>query len=220
MNIRDDINGLQMTTGRLINFHPNADVFNLDLTVAGEIKDLLIKGDLAGDSVIRTSGPSGNMRAIKILGDLDGDLLSSGRIRNLFVGGSVNGTVTALGRKGQAVNSMFIGGGITEGGLNIQGNVGKFVSGSSLGLTGTDVIFQGNVKSIVINGDLFSNIKVNGSLGRLTVTRSVITGSTVEAGRINSLTIGQDLQAGAIIKAGRIGRQRIGGQLLGQIEIV
>jgi hypothetical protein len=219
VSIKDDINGLQMTTGRLVNFHPNADVFNLDLTVAGQIKDLLIKGDLGGSSVIRTAGPSGNMGTIKILGDVDGDILSSNRIKSLFIGGSMNGTVAALGRKGKAMNSLFIGGGITEGGLNIQGNVGKFVTGSSLGLTGTDVIFQGSVQSITINGDLFSNIKVNGSLGRLTVTRSIITGSTVEAAAIRSLLIGQDLQPGAIIRAGKIGRPRIGGQNLGQIII-
>jgi hypothetical protein len=220
INVRDNINGLQMTTGRLTEFHPNADVFNLDLTVAGQIRDLLIKGDLGGDSVIRTQGPSGNMFNIKILGDLDGDILSSGRLKNLFVGGNANGNIASLAKKGQAVNSLFIGGGITEGGVNIQGNVGKFTVGSSLGLTGTDVIFGGSVKSITVNGDLFSNLKVTGTLGKLTVTKSIITGSTVEAARINSLFIGQDLQAGAVVRAHKIGKQKVGGQLLGTIEIV
>jgi hypothetical protein len=220
VNVKDDINGLQITTGRLNSFRPNADVFNLDLTVAGQIKDLLIKGDLGGDSVIRTQGPSGNMGTMKILGDLNGDILSSGRIKSLFVGGKANGNIAALSRKGKSVSSLFIGGGITEGGINIQGNVGKFVSGSSLGLTGTDVIFGGNVQSITVNGDLFSNIKVTGSLGRLTVTKSIITGTTVEAGRIGSLLIGQDHQVGALVQAHKIGKQRINGQLLGQILIV
>ena len=218
--IRDDINGLRMTTGRLNNFRPNADAFNLDLTVAGQIKDLLIKGDLGGNSVIRTQGPSGRMGSIRINGNLDGDVLSSGRIKRLFIGGNVNGSVGSLARKGKALGELIIGGEVTEGGLAIQGNVGRFLTAGSLGLTGTDVIFQGSVGSITITGDLFSNLKVNGKLGKLSVGRSIVTGSTVEASQIGSLLIGQDLQAGAVVKAGKIGKQRIGGQLLGQILIV
>jgi hypothetical protein len=209
-----------MTTGRLDTFRPQGDVFALDLTVAGPIKDLFIKGNLGGNSTIRTQGPVGNMNNIRIAGSLDGDILSSGRIKNLYVGGNITGDITAVSRRGTALNNLFIGGTLTEGGLNIRGNVGKITVGSSLGITGTLLEVTGNLKSLTVKGDLFSSVRVGGILGRLTVGGSIITGATIEARRINGIRVAGDVQPGVIFRANRVRPPRVGGQMLGEIQIV
>jgi hypothetical protein len=221
LHVRDQINGLRMVTGRFGVFRPEGDAFNLDLTVAGQIKDLLIKGDLAENSVIRTSGSAGNMGNIRINGRLDGDILSSGKIKRLFVGEGINGNVVVAGaRKGKALGELILGGDIAEGGLNIQGNVGRIVTGGDFGRTGNNFFVQGKVGSITIGGSLFSNIRVGSTLGKLTVGGSIISGSTIEARRIGSVRVGQDVQSGVLFRATRAPRIVTGGQMLGQIEII
>ena len=218
--VRDQINGLTMTTGRLGNFRPQADVFNLDLTVSGPLKDLVIQGDLAEGSVIRTQGRSGTMGNIRILGSLDGDVLSSGSIRRLFVGESIRGNVGSTSRRGNAIGQLIIGGDIAEGGLNVQGNMGRIVLAGDLGPTGSDFRVSGKLGSLTVKGNLYSNVIVGSTLGRLNVGGSIITGSLIEARRINSVTVGGDVQPGVIFRSGRAPRIRTGGQMLGDVQIV
>jgi hypothetical protein len=219
--VRDQINGLTMTTGRMANFAPQGDVFNLDLTVAGPLKDLLIKGDLAEGSVIRTAGPSGRMGNIRINGRLDGDVISSRDIKRLFVGESISGNVgAAAARKGRALGQLIIGGDVAEGGLNIQGNIGRIIVAGDFGRTGVDFTVQGKLGSLTVKGNLFSNIRVGTILGKLTVGGSIMSGVLVEAQRINSVRVGGDVQPGVIFRSGRAPKIRTGGQMLGDVEIV
>jgi hypothetical protein len=218
LHVQDQINGLKMTTGKFGVFRPLGDVFNLDMTVSGPIRDLLITGDLAEGSIIRTQGRVGNMGNIRINGRLDGELIASGKIKRLFVGESLSGRVASLARKGNALGTLIIGGALSEGALNIEGNVGRVQFFGSVGRTGQDLIFAGNVKSLIISGDLFSNVRVGGRLGKLQVGGSIITGVTVDVGnRLGALIVGGDVQPGVIIQAQRVGRERITGQMLGQI---
>jgi hypothetical protein len=217
--VRDQINGLNMTTGRLNNFKPAGDVFNLDLTVAGPLKNLLIQGDLADGSVIRTQGRVGNMGDIKILGSLDGDILSSGKIKRLFVGQSVSGNVSARRGKGNAIGSLIIGGDISEGGFSIQGNMGKIVIESDFGRTGTDFTVTGKLGSLTVKGNLYSNVHVGSVLNKLTVGGSIITGVLVEAQQIKRVVVGQDVQPGVIFRSKKAPKITTGGQMLGQVQL-
>ena len=218
--VRGQINGLSMTTGRMGNFRPEGDVFNLDLTVAGPIKDLLIKGDLAEGSVIRTQGTSGRMGNVRILGRLDGDLLSSRGIKNLFVGESISGNVNASGNKKKAISQLFVGGGLAAGGLNVVGSIGKMTVGGNFGLTGTNFTVSGSIKSLTITGDLYSNITVGGALNRLTVNGSIITGSTIQARPVKRVQVGADVQSGVTFRSTKPPRIVTGGQMLGNIETI
>ena len=212
------INGLSVTTGRLGNFRPQGDVFNLELTVAGPLKELVIGGDLADGSVIRTQGSSGNMGNIRILGRLDGDILSSGRIKKLFVAESISGNVESNARRGNAVGQLLIGGDIAEGGLAIRGNMGRIVIGGDFGRTGTLFSVQGKLGSLTVRGNLFSNIRVGSTLGRLNVGGSIMSGVTIEAQRIGGVQVGGDVQPGVIFRATRPPKIRTGGQMLGTYE--
>jgi hypothetical protein len=217
--VRHQINGLTMTTGRLNNFKPAGDVFNLDLTVAGTLKNLVINGDLADGSVIRTQGRVGNMGDIKILGSLDGDILASGKIKRLFVGQSVAGNISSRAGKGNAVGQLIIGGDIAEGGLNIQGNMGRILISGNLGHTGSDFTVTGKLGSLTVRGDLYSNLHVGTTLGKLTVGGSIISGVLVEAQQIKSVNVGQDVQPGVIFRSHKPPKIKTGGQMLGQIEL-
>jgi hypothetical protein len=221
LSVRGDINGLRMTTGQLGSFRPTADVFNLDLTVAGTIKDLLIKGDLADGSVIRTQGPVGNMNNIRILGRLDGDVLASGKIKRLFVGENISGNISAArAGKGNAVGKLVIGGTIAEGGLNIQGNFGTFKVAGDFGVTGSNFSVTGKLGALKVGGNLFSSVHVGTTLGKLIVGGSIISGVTVEAQRIGSVRVGQDVQPEVTFRARKAPKIRTGGQMLGDVEIL
>ena len=217
LHVRDQINGLTMTTGKFGTFRPQGDVFNLDLTVSSQIKDLLINGDLADGSVIRTQGPNAKMGNIRINGRLDGDVLASGPIKRLFVGEAISGNVAARGKK-VAISQLIVGGPIAEGGLNIQGSIGKMIVIGSFGVTGSQFTVNGNIKSLTVTGDFFSDMRVDGSISKLQVGGSIITGATIDVGgRINVLIVNGDIQPGTIIRAASVRRERIRGQLLGQI---
>jgi hypothetical protein len=218
LHVRDQINGLRMTTGRFGIFRPQGDVYALDMTVAGQIKDMVINGDLANNSVIRTQGPVGNMGNIRINGNLDGDILASGRIKRLFVRESISGNVQSSARRGNAVNQLLIGGDIAEGGLAIRGNMGRIVIGGDFGRTGTLFSVEGKLGSLTVKGNLFSSIQVGSTLGRLNVGGSIITGVTVEAQRIGGVRVGGDVQPGVVFRANRPPKIRTGGQMLGTYE--
>ena len=220
LHVRDQINGLRMTTGTFGVFRPAGDVFNLDLTVSGPIRDLLINGDLAEGSVIRTQGRVGNMGNIRILGRLDGDVLASGRIKRLFVAESISGNISASGGRGNAVNQLILGGDIAEGGLNIQGSIGRLVLAGDFGRSGTDFIVTGKLGSLTVKGNLFSNVRVGTTLGRLNVGGSIMAGTIIEAQRINSVTVGGDVQPGVVFRSRNTPRIRTGGQMLGDIQTI
>ena len=120
------------------------------------------------------------MGDIKILGSLDGDILASGKIKRLFVGQSIAGNVSSRSGKGNAVGELIIGGDIAEGGLNIQGNMGRIVIAGNLGHTGSDFTVTGKLGSLTVKGDLYSNIHVGTTLGKLNVGGSIISGVLVE----------------------------------------
>jgi hypothetical protein len=223
---RDVINGLEMTAGRLLNFAPARDLFNTDLTVSGTIKNLVINGDLAGNSSIRTAGPVGNIQNLRILGNLDGSVSATGKIGKIIVGKNLNGEIAAFreqqgrGARSQAIGSIVIGGSVVEGGLRIQGNIGKMVVPGSLGRAGEDFVVTGSIKSLTVGGDLLSNVRVGNSIGKLSVGGSIFGTVLIEVQRkMSSLTVGGDVQSGAVVRTGLpLKKVRVGGQNQGVYE--
>ena len=159
------------------------------------------------------------MGNIKILGKLDGDILASGKIKSLFVGESVSGNISARSGKGNAVNKLFIGGAIAEGGFNILGSMGKINIAGDFGQTGTDFTVTGNLGTLSIGGNLFSNIHVGNKLSKLIVGKSIISGVTVEAQQIGSVKVGGDVQPGVLFKSKKAPKIKTGGQMLGDIQL-
>lgn len=200
------IDGLQVTTGRFKSFAPRSDVFNLDMTVAGPIKKLTINGDLAGNSVVRTSGDAGDMGKIQINGDLTGKVESSQKIKSLRVGGDFTGTVSAESDSKAAVGSVMVNGAFVGSSLLVKGSAGKIVVNGNLGNFGDTLTINGDVKQLQVNGDLRASVIVDGAIGKMTVAGSILSGGTspglrIESrgGRFDSLTVGGNIEQGVVI---------------------
>lgn len=200
-----DINGLAVTTGSLATFLPGNDVSNLDLVVSGLIRTIRINGDLVGGSTIRTLGFNGNIQSINIAGNFDGGISSSGTIGTIIIGGDMNGDLVVTGGDSRtlALGSLRLGGSLSDGSFDIQGNVGSIDVAGSLGdpdnLLIEDVLhISGNLNTLRVGTDRRVNgsslglrVFVDGNLNTLDVTGAIANTITV-AGNLRTLTINSD----------------------------
>jgi hypothetical protein len=224
LQVRDIINGLELTTGTIKSFNLKQDAFNLTINVAGRVKSINIQGSLANNSVIRTVGTGGQFDNVKIGGNLIGNIESSRAIKTITIGGDLTGNIT-VNAAGTALKTLKVGGAFLAGSLDIKGNVGTITSAGSLGSIGDKLTVDGNIGKIAVGGDLRSNIRVTGNLKTLAVKGSIVDGG-IEDGLvidvdniITSLQVGGDIQPGVFITANAVKKQKIGGQNLGEIEI-
>jgi hypothetical protein len=168
------INGLTLTTGRLTNFRPGADVSNLNLTVSGRISAIRIRGNLVGGSNIASVGPSAGINSLRVDGNFFGTLTSQGRIGTIDIAGNLgalnddgtpvldaNGNrqgvivinpATNLGG-GTALSRLRVGGSIVSGSLTLGRsdapvNIGTIEVAGSLGNVGETLTVNGNLNTL------------------------------------------------------------------------
>jgi hypothetical protein len=226
LEVRDIINGLEITTGTLKNFRLNRDAFALGINVSGRVRKIDIRGSLAGGSVIRTKGDGGSFDSVNVAGNLIGNINSSRAIKTINIGGDFTGNVSVQqSGKGLGIKSMKVGGSFIAGSLDVIGGIGTITTAGSLGALGDTLTVNGTIKKITVGGDLRSNVRVNGDLKSLFVRGSIVDGGLPNgllidiSGALNSLVVGGDIQSGVTINASRIGRQKIGGQNAGTVVI-
>lgn len=98
-------------------------------------------------------------------------------------------------------------------------------------MPGEQLTFNGSVKTIKIGGNLNANIIINvlggtgalassgGTLGKLMVGRSILSGTTTTiANTLGLLQVNGDDQAGSVVTAGLIKKQKIKGLIQGTIS--
>lgn len=226
LDVRDIINGLEITTGTIRSFRLDRDAFALGVNVTGRVRKIDIRGSLAGGSVIRTKGDGGSFDSVNVSGNLIGNINSSRAIKNITIGGDFTGNVSVNGaNKGLGIKTMKVGGTFIAGSLDVVGGIGNIQTAGSLGALGDTLTVNGSVKKIVVGGDLRSNLRVNGNLKLLFVRGSIVDGGLPNgllidvSGTLNSLVVGGDIQSGVTINAANIKRQKIGGQNAGTIVI-
>jgi len=194
------INGLQVTTGTLKNFHPGSDVLDTVITVSSKLSSLTINGSLANNSVIRTVGPNSTIGTIKIARNLDGRIETTGKVGTITIGGNLNGAlvINASGAKGSnALDRLILNGAVVTGSFQVTGNVGSIVALNSLGQVGDNITITGNLGSLTVGSNkrstanLAANLTVNGNLGTLTVTGR-IDGAIHVMGNLNKFTLTND----------------------------
>jgi hypothetical protein len=163
---------------------------------------------------------SGTVGTIQTADAINGLSLDANSLSKLVAGSDVS---NALFNVGSSIGSLTVGGGLL-GTADIEvsgldGSVGTISTRRSL--SAIINIQSGNLTSLKVGGDLGSkSIYVQGSLSKLTVAGSVVTGSHVLVRHtLKSLFIGGDLQANASITARAIVNQTIDGQILGTIAI-
>ena len=188
----DSVDGLEVTTGSLQFFKPGSDVSNLDMKVAGQIKDVRIRGDLLDNSSIFAQGPNGDIRKFRVDGTMDGDIHAEGRVGTIDVREDLSGSVTimATNEGREALKKMLLGGSLTSGTMNIRGSVGTINAADSLGdptMPREKLTIHGDVKSLLvgtsrgINGSTLDlDLTVLGTVSRFDVTGMVTGKVTVE----------------------------------------
>lgn len=176
------IDGLTVVTGLLKQFKPGADVSGLDLTVAGLIKSIQLKGNLVGDSQIRAVGINGSIGSVTVTGELEGSLFATNGIKTIKVGGNWVGDITANGTtivKGNTVNSITVGGNFV-GSMSIGGNVGTINVAGSLGQVGDTLYIDGSLKKLVVGNQKKTNVADVIAIGRTSITDLLIPEGTFD----------------------------------------
>jgi hypothetical protein len=219
---RSIINGLQVSTGRLNAFTPANDIFNLNMVIAGPIKKMNVNGTVGGSSVISAVGPNGSIGKLTIARDMVGDISATNSIKTVRIGGALSGKIKVIGtaRKGGSVGNVFIGGRMTNGGLDVNGDVGKVQLLGGLGNPGDMLHVTGTIQYLRVGGDLASSLQIDNSIKRLDVFGSILSGVTIQVNnQIGSLFVTGDVQAGATIRARQLKKLRVIGANNGTYQI-
>ncbi len=216
------INGLAVITGKLNAFRPASDVFNLKMTIAGPISNVNINGSLAGSSFINAIGSNGTIGTLNIANDLIGTIQATGRIQTINVGRNLSGNINILGgsRKGGGLGSLFFGGTLANGSLNINGDVGTITSGGSFGQLGDQLNINGSIQTLQVRGDLLANVHVSNTAKKIDIFGSILDGVTVSVDNtINALLVGGNTNAGALIEARVLKKLKVAGVNLATYRI-
>ena len=206
------IANLSVTTGKLGSFNPGADVAALNLTVAGRISSINIRGNLLGNTLdiagnpllgssIDATGSNGSIGSINITGNADGSVSASSSIGTFTVGGDMTGAITAGGLNVSAtantLSSLTLRGALT-GTIDVKGNVGGIQAYRDLGVVGDSLRVTGNLNSLrvgtnsAVNGSsLAMDVFVAGNLVSLDVTGKV-EGAIFVGGDFGALTVRSD----------------------------
>jgi hypothetical protein len=228
INVRGNIDGLEVTTGHLGAFTQRGSVSRLGISVTGAISSLVIHGnfgqlindpltnDLIPDSYIVASGAAGSIKSLTIDGDLNGNVSATNSIGRLTVGGNVGGSITAQGgTSGLTLGYLRVAGGMRDGSLVVDGNAGTIITNGGLGSSTGSLTVAGNLNSLSV-GALHSRkgsslelpLHVEGSVGSLTVFGR-IDGTVQIDGDLKTLKVTNDGTQSNIIN----GNMTIGGRL-------
>lgn len=207
------IAGMQVVTGRVQKFLPNGDVSGLDMEISGSIGRAVFNSSLNAGSMIFAKGANGHIGNIVIHGSMDGTIRAFTRIGSIVIDGSLTGLV-----KANTLGNLKLGGGMGDGSLEIDGNVGTIQTAGDLGAAGNTLTINGTLKALKVGGNLNANVTTGGNTGLVQVGGSVISNTTVTVnGVLNTLKVSHDIQVGAVVKAHLIKKRIIGGQLLGTL---
>lgn len=219
LTTRSVINGLTIRTGGINTFAPGSDVLNLDMSVAGSLRTLNIKGSLASNSHIELNGPSASLGSMTVKGNFDGTIDVKGKVSSINIGGNLTSsdpTRSAIsiqprpGSTGNALGRLTVGGSIV-GNVTILGSVGTITVPGSFGVAGNTFTITGNLSTLNVGtsgrlppGRLMAmNVTVGGTIGTISV-RGRMTGAVTSTGSIRTINVRSDGDANRSLIAGNI----------------
>ncbi len=195
---RDEVFDLAIEAGELGTLQVKNEMLGSAIFVAGPVKLIQVGDDLI--STISITGPFGNLKSLKVGGDLGtpagGEVLVDGQVGKIAVGGDFladfylnyypqpvtpgnpqGGFVAYPGREGIELKSMVVGGQIRGIG-HIGGDVKLISSGDEFGVPGSLLHVYGDLKTFAVGSkksmaDLESSLIVDGDLGKMTVYGNV-----------------------------------------------
>lgn len=190
----NSIDSMEITTGKLGYFNPAQDVNNLDMTVAGLISNMIIRGSLLGTSSISILGPNGNLQNLRIFGQLQGNVTVEGIIGTITINGNMTGNITVAPTRNvrTALNRLTILGAY-NGNLDVDGNVGTIDVRGQLGVTGDTLQINGNLGTLSVGTrnagtDMALDLNVLGNVTNMTLY-GAMSGDAWIDGNLRTLSI-------------------------------
>ncbi len=141
------------------------------MTVGGSIAGLV---QVSGNLTTLNVGPA-NTPTVNDVNDGSGKVLVGGALTTASVSGNVSGTI----KETLTINSLYIGGSLTQTGLISAVNTVNPV--------------LGNINTLTIGKNLAGTVLVSGTLGTATIGGSLTYTGVVTVGNLNSMTIQGDL---------------------------
>ena len=180
-----DINNT-IAAGKLTSLTVNGNVQGLDLQIAGPTGTINIGGSFLTTASIAVKGPQGDLKTFNVNGAFAGNLTVAGVANSITIGtptarvgtDDFSGNITILQdhSAANALNLLTLYGSISNGTLDIAGNVGTInVFRSLSGLT-SNLDIHGNLGNLIVGSDLahytyslVGNLAVEGNLGNATI---------------------------------------------------
>lgn len=217
------------------------DLVDTEVSVAGEITNMVIKGDMVAVDLVIWGPTTGYLKSLTVYGDIDEDseIVSAGRIGKIVCQGGIFADISTIESPvSNSVNLIEAWDGIF-GDINVHGTVRKIVTRSSLGIEPdedhrTQIInISGDLKQLVVGrtGDdnhLYSTICVSGDVGRVQIHGTMFSQFTTY-GNLKRIDINGALggiipglgRSGLLSVFGDIGTLNlpVGASIIGDLEI-
>ncbi len=170
MSFTEDLDTADISVGQVKSFVAGGDIVNSTLvSIGGSISKVNLKGDTSELDI----SSAGEIKSLKVKGDFIGDITAADSIGAARVGGSVTGTswsVTSDSSEAQ-LKSLRASGGISIDSLLVEGTLKKLYSGSKndpFGLAGS--FRADSIGVIKIYGDLDAVIRSDGDIRSWSLT--------------------------------------------------
>jgi hypothetical protein len=232
VKIYQETDGLQITAGKLGSLALSSNVNRIGISTAGNIGTLVIHGNLGQyvtdpttgnlvpDSYINAGGINGTITSLKVLGNLNANVYATGEIGTITVTGDMLGGIIAYGKgNGYALANLHVYGGIRDGSLVLNGNVGSIIVNGTLGTSTGSLSIEGSANLIEVGSNrapgsqLALALSVGGNIKSLlvygTITGSVRTGLNLNSLKVTNTGPTANAITGNITVGGKLGTAKI-----------
>lgn len=218
INTAGELRGSQFATGRLTNLFAAGDVRTTTISVAGTADRIRSNGSFLNTS-INITGPDSRLVELSAAGAFTGSVTSAGAINTIRTeSGDIVGSIETT-RGAATVGTIEAARDLRIDAIFLA-SVNRLAAGRHIGSQGTTdvIVVRGSLGTVAVpDGQLYSDIRANRSIGSVTVGRGTSApgrfdlggGSIVSFSRINNVTINGDFDADIISYAGGIGTVRI-----------
>ncbi len=218
VNTTGELRGSQFATGRLNNLFSAGDVRTTTISVAGTAQRIRSNGSFLNTS-INITGPDSRLVELSAAGAFTGSVTSAGAISTIRTeSGDIVGSIETT-RGAATVGTIEAARDLRIDAIFLA-SVNRLAAGRHIGSQGTTdvIVVRGSLGTVAVpDGQLYSDIRANRSIGSVTVGRGTSApgrfdlggGSIVSFSRINNVTVNGDFDADIISYAGGIGTVRI-----------
>lgn len=214
-SILHDVRATGITAGSIPGVTIGNNLQSSNLTVSGNINTLTV-GNRISDSIIAITGPDGSLGTVTALTGIAGQISATGPIGSISVtAGDLTASITTTGPRGN-VTLLSAAAGSVAITADISGTVGSILAGRDIGNRNVSgvILVRGDLNAASApNGQLYSDLRVGGSIGTVTLggavskpgNNQVGAGSVIAFGSIGTVTAAGDFGGSIFSYTGGIG---------------